>query len=139
MPTLATKKPMNAPVRKPKREREQRARAIQGTPNCTLTSTTNSAIVDAARDAGGQVDLAEQQHEHERHAEHDERGRLGQQVREVALGEEERAEEREQDAQHDEAADGGQGAHVAAAHALAPGLDLVAEAALLAAADEVAR
>lgn len=93
---------------------------------------------DAAGDTGRQVDLAQEQHEHECHAEHDERGRLVEQVGEVALGEEERAEHREQDAEHDEAADGGQCAHVAAADPLPPGLDLVAEAALDAAADQVA-
>ena len=47
---------------------------------------------DAAGDTGGEVDLAEQQDEDQRHAEHDERGGLVQQVGEVALGEEERAE-----------------------------------------------
>ena len=44
----------------------------------------------------------------------------------------------EQDAEHDEAADGGQRAHLAAADALEPCAHLVADAALLAAADEVA-
>ena len=43
MPTLATKNPMNVPVRMPTANAAARAR-IQGTP-CTLTSTMNSAIV----------------------------------------------------------------------------------------------
>ena len=46
---------------------------------------------------------------------------------------------REQQAEHDQSADRGQGAHLAAADALPPGLDLVAESALAAAADQVAR
>ena len=86
---------------------------------------------DAARDAGRQIDLAEQQHEHERHAQHDERRRLIEQVGEVAVREEERAQDREQDAEHDQSADRGQRTHVAAAHALEPSPDLIAQAAFL--------
>ena len=41
------------------------------------------------------------------------------------------------DAQHDESGDRGQGAHVAAAHALEPGAHLIDQAALLAASDQV--
>ena len=137
MPTLATKKPMNVPIRMPMREgdreRDDPVHALH------VDEHDEDAHRDARGDTGRQVDLAEQDDEDERHAEHDERRRLRHEVGEVALGEEERAEDREQDAEDDEAGDRGQGAHVAAAHALVPGAHLVEQAALLAAADEVGR
>lgn len=94
---------------------------------------------DAAGDAGGQVDLAQQQDEHEGHAQHDEARGLVHEVREVAGGEEVGAQDREEDAEDDESADRRQSAHLAAADALPPGVDLLAQTALHAAADEVAR
>ena len=117
MPTLATKNPMRRAGEEAEAEADGE-RERPGDAELHVDEHDEQRHRDAARDAGGQVDLAEEEDEHQRHAEHHERGRLGQQVREVALGEEERAQEVNRRLSTIEPADSGQGAHVAAADAL---------------------
>ena len=62
------------------REHGRRTRAAAGSIS-TLASTRRA---DAAGEAGGEVDLAEQQDEDQAHGEHDDRRALGEQVGEVA-------------------------------------------------------
>jgi hypothetical protein len=81
----------------------------------------------AARHAGGQVDVAEQQHGHERHREDDDRAGLRGQVGHVEVRQEPVVRDPEDDEQRDEPEDRGQGAHVATADALDVRLDRVAE------------
>ena len=117
MPTLATKKPMNAPI--DDADSSATSSASEPVPAADVVEQDEDRHADAAGDAGGQVDLGEEDHEHQRDREHHQRRRLGHQVREVRLREEERGQEREQDAEHDQAGEGGQHAHLAAAHPLA--------------------
>src|SRR4029453_3579724 len=70
---------------------------------------------DAAGEPGRQVDLAQQQDEHQPHGDHGDGGALGEQVGEVAGGEEHRRRDREDDHQHDQPEHGRQGADVAPA------------------------
>ena len=85
---------------------------------------------DAGGVAGGEVDLAEQQDEDQAHGDEDRAGALGEHVAEVEQAVERRAGRCEKnDGQHDQAGDGGQRAHVAAAHALDVQAHVVAGAA----------
>ena len=73
---------------------------------------------DTAGEAGGEVDLAEQQREHQAHREQDRAGALGEHVAEVVEAAEGRLDGREQDHQDDQSGGRRQRAHLAAAHPL---------------------
>ena len=78
-------------------------------------------------EAGGEVDLAEQQHEDLGHAEGDDERRLGHQVDQVARRQEQRVLDLEDDHDDDQADDDRQRAALARAHAPADDPQVVAE------------
>ena len=82
---------------------------------CSVSTHRHRGRADAAGEAGGEVDLAEQQHEDQAHRDEDDGGALLEQVREVAFGEEVGPQDAEDDAGDDEADDGRKGPDVAAA------------------------
>ena len=69
---------------------------------------------DTSGEAGGEVDLAEQQREHETHREQDRAGALGEHVAEVVETQEGRLDDGEQDHEDDQPGGRGQRAHLAA-------------------------
>ena len=73
-------RPMNVPVRMQASDRRG-ARASRG----SVTTMPSDRRRGAGGEAGRQVDLAEQQHEHQAHRDDDDAGGLVDQVREVEL------------------------------------------------------
>ena len=117
MPILATRKPSTRPITVPVTSAASTA-TYQGQP-CSASSDRQHRGADAAGEAGGQVDLAEQQHEDQAHRDHDDRRALGEQVGEVAGGEEAPAARCAKTMQSTtRPSDGRQRADVAAAHPL---------------------
>jgi hypothetical protein len=91
MPTLATSVPSVNPMTVPATSAAPMA-AYQGAPVQQRDREDGGA--DAAGVAGRQVDLTEQQHEDEAHRDDRDGRALGQQVGEVAGGQEHRAQDR---------------------------------------------
>ena len=105
MPTFATRKPSTRPMTRPVTSAAGMAQyqaAVVG------QQDRHDRAADAAGEAGGQVDLAQQQDEDQAHRDEDDGGALGEQVREVDRAEEGRPDDAKTSAEHDQAEDGRQ-------------------------------
>ena len=125
MRTLATMTPMIVPMTRPVSDRGG-DREVP-VPAVAVHQPRHHRRADAGGVAGGQVDLAEQQDEHQAHGDEDRAAAFAEHVREVVQRAEARLDEQEEHDEHDQAADGRQRAHVATAHAQHVVVEVVAD------------